>query len=64
MKIICKNSCFFERICYNKVKSTSKEVTTMAFKITDDCIAASMRSTLMLVHPAALVPMFARSEHL
>ena len=39
MKIICKNSCFFERICYNKVKSTSKEVTTMAFKITDDCIA-------------------------
>ena len=39
MKIICKNSCLFERICYNKVKSTSKEVTTMAFKITDDCIA-------------------------
>lgn len=39
MKIICKNTCFFAGICYNKVKSTSKEVTTMAFKITDDCIA-------------------------
>ena len=38
-KIICKNYCFFVRICYNKVKLTSKEVTTLAFKITEDCIA-------------------------